>query len=130
MSRASALTRGRAAAEAGMVDACTIRRRTGETTDDNSGEVTPTWADVYAGRCRVQQRTVQARSETPGQDYQLLTQLELQIPIAAPALLVGDEVAITASGDPQLVGAVLIVRDLAAKSEATARRIGVTRRAS
>ena len=113
-----------------MVDTCSIRRRTGETTDDNTGEVTPTWADVYTGRCRVQQRTAAAESQTPGQDFQLLTRLEFQIPIAAPALLVGDEVTITASGDPQLVGQVLIVRDLAAKSEATARRIGVTRRSS
>lgn len=130
MSRASVLTRGRVAAEAGMVDACSIRRRTGTTTDDNTGEVTPTWTSIYSGKCRVQQRTVQAESQTPGQDYQLLTQLELQFPIAAAALLVGDEVTVTASGDPQLVGAVLIVRDLAVKSEATARRIGVTRRTS
>jgi hypothetical protein len=130
VSRASIVARGRAAAEAGMVDACTIRRRTGSTIDDNTGQVTPTWADVYAGRCRIQQRTVQAQSQTPGQDYQLLSQLELQLPIDAAALQVGDEVTVTASGDPQLVGAVLVVRDLAVKSEATARRIGVTRRTS
>jgi len=125
-----ALERGRRLAEARMGDTCSIRRRGGTTTDDNTGEVTPTWADVYAGKCRIQQRTVQAESQTPGQDFQILTRLELQIPVDAPALQVGDEVTMTASGDPQLVGQVLTVRDLAAKSEATARRIGVTRRSS
>jgi hypothetical protein len=130
MSRVSVLLRGRRAAEAGMVDTCSVRRQSGETTDDNTGEVTQTWADVYTGRCRVQQRTITAEDETPGQDFQLLSRLELQLPIAAPALQVGDEVTITASGDPQLIDQVLIVRDLAAKSEATARRIGVTRRSS
>lgn len=113
-----------------MVDACTIRRRSGTTVDDNTGEVTATWTDVYAGKCRVQQRNPIAQQQTPGPDFQLLVQLELQIPVAVTGAQVGDEATITASGDPELVDEVLIVRDLAAKSEATARRLGVTRRTS
>ncbi len=130
MSRATALARARTAAALGMTDTCTIRRRTAEAVDDNSGVVTPTWAEVYAGQCRVQQRNPVAQQQTPGPDFQLLVQLELQLPVTVTGVLVGDEVTITASTDPELVGTVLIVRDLAAKSQASARRLGVTRRTS
>ena len=59
MNPAAVLARGRAAAEALMVDTCAIRRRTGETLDDTTGEVTATYDDVYSGRCRVQQAGTQ-----------------------------------------------------------------------
>lgn len=130
MSRATALARARTAAALGMTDTCTIRRRTGEAVDDNSGVVTPTWAEVYAGQCRVQQRNPIAQQQTPGPDFQLLVQLELQLPVTVTGVLVGDEVTVTASTDPELVGTVLIVRDLGVKSQASARRLGVTRRTS
>ena len=130
MSRAIALARARTAAALGMTDTCTIRRRTGEAVDDNSGVVTPTWAEVYAGQCRVQQRNPIAQQQTPGPDFQLLVQLELQLPVTVTGVLVGDEVTVTASTDPELVGTVLIVRDLGVKSQASARRLGVTRRTS
>ena len=130
MSRAIALARARTAAALGMTDTCTIRRRTGEAVDDNTGVVTPTWLDVYAGQCRVQQRNPIAQQQTPGPDFQLLVQLELQLPATVTGVLVGDEVTVTASTDPELVGTVLIVRDLGVKSQASARRLGVTRRTS
>jgi hypothetical protein len=42
---------------------------------------------------------------------------------------VGDVVEISASAhDPDLVGQVFVIRDLFAKTHATARRLGVTRR--
>lgn len=130
MSRAIALARARTAAALGMTDTCTIRRRDAEAVDDNTGVVTPTWLDVYAGQCRVQQRNPIAQQQTPGPDFQLLVQLELQLPVTVTGVLVGDEVTVTASTDPELVGTVLIVRDLGAKSQASARRLGVTRRTS
>ena len=130
MSRAIALARARTAAALGMTDTCTIRRRTGEAVDDNTGVITPTWLDVYAGQCRVQQRNPIAQQQTPGPDFQLLVQLELQLPVTVTGVLVGDEVTVTASTDPELVGTVLIVRDLGVKSQASARRLGVTRRTS
>ncbi|HEY9484190.1 MAG TPA: DUF6093 family protein, partial [Micromonosporaceae bacterium] len=55
MSRASVLARGRAAALAGMVDACLIERMTGTTTDPDTGQVTETWSTTYTGPCRVQE---------------------------------------------------------------------------
>ena len=131
MSRAVLIARARVAAEAGMVDACTVRHRTGETVDDNTGAVTATWADLYAGRCKVQQRTAQATQQEVGEDFQLLVNLEVHLPMSVTGLAVGDEVTITASAhDPDLPGQVFLVRDLFAKTYASARRVGVTRRTS
>lgn len=126
MSRASLLARGRVAAELGMVDTCTIRRKTGTTLDDFSGETTTTWDDLYTGKCRVQQRIAEAAIQDPGEDYRLQLRMILQLPITVVGLEVGDEITITASRDPDLVDRVLTVRDLMHKTDATARRVGVT----
>ena len=53
MSIESALRAGREAAEREMLDTCTVRAVTGETTDDN-GNVVPTYAPIYTGRAKVQ----------------------------------------------------------------------------
>jgi hypothetical protein len=132
MSRTALLARGQAAAEAGMADTCTVRRRTGEATDLDTAVVTPTYLspNPYAGKCRVQQRGgVQQRDV--GEDMQVLLQLEVQLPTTLTGLQVGDEVTITASaGDTDLVGRTFLIRELAHKSEATARRVQVTERTS
>jgi hypothetical protein len=129
MSRESVLARGRTAAEAGMVDGCTVRRLTGSVTDDFSGVPVETWADLYAGKCRVQQDMAQSQAHTVGEDYQLLLRLEVQLPMSVVGLEIGDVVTITSSAsDPDLPGRVFLVRDLAHKTDATARRIQVTER--
>lgn len=132
MSRASVLARGRTAAEAGMRDTCSIRRAIGTAVDDNTGDETIAWEQLYAGKCRVQQRSeANSQQETPGEDYQLLQRVELQLPMSVTGLREADEVTITASAhDADLVGVVFLVRDLFAKTHATARRVGVTRRTS
>jgi hypothetical protein len=131
VSVASALARGQAAALALMQDACTIRRRTGTTVDDNTGEESETFTDLYAGRCRVQQSNAQAQEQTPGEDHQLLQRVEVQLPVSVADLQVGDRITITAAAhDPDLVGAVYLIRELFAKTHPTARRVGVTRRTS
>lgn len=125
------LARGRAAAEALMVDACTIRRATGEAGSDDDGNVAETYEQIYVGKCRVQQTSAQAAQEDVGEDFQLMLRLEVHLPMSVTGLEAGDEVAITASAhDPDLVGRVFLVRDLAHKTYATARRIGVTERTS
>lgn len=129
MSRASVLARGQAAAEAGMVDACTVRRLTGSTVDDFSGVSTPDYDDVYTGKCRVQQRATGATRVDAGEDSILLLGMELQLPMSVTGLQVRDLVTITASvNDPDLVGRVFLVRDLAHKTDATARRVGIQER--
>lgn len=114
-----------------MVDACTVRRRTGESTDLDTGAITPTYLspNPYAGRCRVQQAQAQAQQHDAGQDYLLLLRLEVQLPMSVVGLQVGDEITITASvNDADLVGRVFLIRDLAHKTEATARRVQCTER--
>lgn len=128
MSRADGLARGQLAAELGMVDSCVIRHRAGESVDPFSGTITPTWSDLYAGKCRVQQRPAQSQQHDAGEDYQLQLRLEVQVPMSVVGVEVGDQITITVSQDPDLVGRVMLVRDLAHKTDATARRIGVTER--
>lgn len=131
MSRASALARGRVAAELGMVDACTIRRRSGSgTTDPDTGYPTQSYDQLYAGKCRIQQAQAQAQREDAGEDHLMLLRLEVQLPVAeTEGLEVGDEITVTAAAnDADLVGRVFLIHDLAHKTEATARRVQVLER--
>jgi hypothetical protein len=131
MDVAAVLERGRAMAEALMVDECVIRRRAGEATDDESGVVRPTYATVYAGPCRVQQPTATAQEQESGQAALLLVRFELQIPMSVVGVAADDEVRMTASvHDPDLVGRLFTVRGLAHKTHATSRRMQVEERTS
>ena len=125
MSRASVLARGRAAAQAGMVDACIIERQTGSPTNATTGVVTPTWSTVYTGPCRVQERGGYPRDVTTAPDQpQLALPRELQLPVdTSTAVLAGDRCTITAAAnDAGLVGTKMWLRGRPAKTEATARR--------
>jgi hypothetical protein len=130
MSAASVLARGRAAAEALMVDACVIRRVTGESTGPG-GVVTPDYSTLYTGRCRVQQVRAKANEVDAGEAYTLMLQLEIQLPMSVTGLQTEDQVTVTASvHDADLVGRVFLVRDLAHKTHATSRRVQVQERTS
>jgi hypothetical protein len=124
MSAASALARGRSAAEALMVDACTVTRVGDRGTDTTTGEVTEPTSTLYTGQCRVQQAQAQATEETVGEDHLLLLRLEVQLPMSVTGLEVGDLITITASvHDPDLPGRVFRIHDLAYKTHATSRRV-------
>jgi hypothetical protein len=125
MTRARVLARGRIAAEAGMVDACVIRRRTGSATDPDTGASTPTYSTLYAGVCKIQNSHAEAGRTDVGEDYLLLLRLEVHLPIAVIGLQVGDEITVTAAAyDADLPGRVFRIHDLAHKTFATARRVG------
>lgn len=129
MSRSSLLARARLAAEKGMADTCLIRRRVGEQTDDFSGVVTPVYQTVYEGKCRVQQSTAQADPRTSGEALVMVLQLEVQLPMSVIGLQVDDEILLLASlNDPDLPGRILYIRDLAHKTDASARRVRVRER--
>lgn len=130
MSAATALARGRALAETLMVDTCLIRRRTGQTTNPNTGAVTPTYTPLYTGKCRVQQHEAQGRTEDAGEDYLIMQMRQLQLPvIGTEGLQPDDEVLITAStNDPHLLGRVYYIRDVPAKTHATSRRLSIQER--
>jgi hypothetical protein len=128
MSRAALLARARAAAEAGMVDSCTITRDVGTTTDRATGQVTPDTITLYSGRCRIQEMMAFSRDSSPTpSDPALMRYRILQLPVvASQGLRQGDKVRIdTCISDPDLTDKVMVVRDPAAKSEASARRVGV-----
>lgn len=124
MSASSALARGRAAALALMVDACTIGRVVGTTTDEDLGEVVDVVEELYTGRCRIQQRSPNATPVEAGQQELRLLPFEVQLPISVVGLAEQDRITVTASAhDPDLPGTVLVVRDLGHKTHATARRV-------
>jgi hypothetical protein len=127
MSIESLLARGRAAAERLMVDACVIRRKTGESPGPG-GVITTTYGpDLYSGKCRVQTKTETGAATTVGEATVYVGRHEVQLPITVTGLAEGDHVEITASvSDPDLVGKVFTVRDITAKTHLTARRVVVT----
>lgn len=124
MSLTQVLASGRAAAEALMVDTCTVTRVTGQALDEDTGAYVDTTSTIYSGKCRVQVRNA-ATAALPlaGEREVVAFMLELQIPMSAAALAVGDKVTITASThDTNLVNRVFRVRELFHKTHATARR--------
>jgi hypothetical protein len=118
---------GRRAAERDMVDACQIKRRTGESTDPDTGVVTPTYATVYTGRCRVQQRALESQGSDVGEARIYQVPWELQLPMAtSTGIAVEDIATITACQlDPDLVGRAWWVKGKAGGTNKTARRLQV-----
>jgi hypothetical protein len=124
MSATTAVLAGRRAAEALMVDACTIQRVTGTSTNDTTGVVTPTYSMIYAGKCRVQQIVPVSKPADIGQAQVWLQRLELQVPISVTGIASDDLVTITASLlDAELAGRTFRVRELGHKTHLTARRV-------
>ena len=127
MSRASVLALGRKAAEAGMVDTCTIERQ-GPTSTSRTGQTTPTWTEVYDGPCRMQERGGYPRDITTAPDQpQLAINRELQLPVSTSgSVRAGDRVTITACpNDPAMVGRQMWLRGQPTKTDATARRFSL-----
>lgn len=128
MSAVSAIQRGRVAAQALMIDACTVSRVTAKTTDPETGDVVETLATIYTGKCKIQRtsRSTNARPVNLGEAEVLLARLELHLPYSATGILSDDRAHIDASQlDPDLVGLIFFVRELAHKTLATARRFGL-----
>jgi hypothetical protein len=97
MSATTATLRGRLAAEALMVDACTIQRVTGSSTNDTTGVVTPTYSTIYTGKCRVQQPFRSRNPTTSAEARCGLQRLVLQVPMSVTGIASDDLVTITAS---------------------------------
>lgn len=126
MSRASVLARGRAFAEGGFVDTCTIERRGTTATNDLDGTVTYTMTPIYSGRCRVQQAAAPwAGPATVGEAGIGLSALELQLPVVGSEGVTKDDVVtITVCvNDADLVGKTFTVQGAHHKSHATTRRL-------
>lgn len=126
MSAESAVLQGRAAAEALMLDTCSIVRTTGPAgpIDPDTGLPTPApTAQVYAGKCRVQ--TYEAHESTPDSGDHVFTvqRYYIHLPVAADVRR-DDQITITAAVlDPALVGRSYRVVGLLHKTYATANRV-------
>jgi hypothetical protein len=119
-----ALPAMRAQAESLMVDACVIDRPTGETLNETTGQMVPTFADVYTGKCRLQDVGTQAGSPNAGEHQFVVVGHVVQLPIDATVYEIGDRVRMTVvTLDPALVGHPFTVTSLATKSHATMRRL-------
>ena len=109
-----------------MVDECTIRRLAGKVTDPDTGASVPSYDVLYTGKCKVQNAMAQAARTDAGEDYLLLLRLEVHLPMSVAGLKAGDEIVITAAAhDSDLPGRIFRIHDLAHKTYATARRVGV-----
>lgn len=123
MSAQTVLLRGRAAAIALMVDACTIQHQTGSSTNTTTGAVTPTYSTVYTGPCKVQ-GAMSAGGQDIAEAHLAVLRPFVHVPITVTGVVEGDVVTITASvNDVELVGRVFRVLGPDHKSFATARRL-------
>lgn len=126
MSVGPVLYRGRRLAESLMVDTCTIRRQTGTATDPGTGVVTPTYSDVYTGKCKVQTFTNRELLKSAGEHQFIDQRYEVDIPVSVVGVKVNDQIVITSSTyDADLSGRTYRVVGLMDKSLGTARRLGV-----
>lgn len=124
MSATTALLRGRAAAEALMVDEVLVERRTGETTDPDTGRITPTWETVYSGKCKVAQAAASGSPQNVGEATVVASELVLHLPISATGVTTDDRATVTTSTlDPDLAGKKFTIRAPMHKTYATARRL-------
>jgi hypothetical protein len=121
MSATTIILRAQTAAAALMVDTVTITRLTGNPTDGN-GNTTPTYATIYTGKCKIQQRQAVARPENVGQAEVYISRLEMHLPVSVTGVASDDIATITASRDPDLVSRKFHVRELAHKTFDSARR--------
>jgi Family of unknown function (DUF6093) len=93
MSARDALMRGRAKAEAQMIDECIITDPGGSVTDPETGVVTRQSVTVYEGKCKVQSKDSATANPTSGE--RLLTVVSRQVHIPANAADVKDGHVVT-----------------------------------
>lgn len=124
-----ALERGRARAEALMLDACEVTRPGDEEiTDPVTGEVSFSGVQVYPkpgkrGRCKIQTGEVQESTPDTAGRRVTVQRYQLHIPIGAGPVQVGDLVkVIEATQDAHLVGRSYRIIATHNKSLATAQR--------
>ena len=109
MLTASVLERARENAESLMTDECTVVRPGEAATDPDTGEVKPTFTQVYAGHCKVQTSGGLASENVEGSAAQamgaasLVWSLYIHFPFGT-MLRNGDLVTVTQSANPELVG--------------------------
>jgi NMD protein affecting ribosome stability and mRNA decay len=97
MTAVDAVLRGRKAAEALMLDQCTITRPGEVVTDPETGDVTNTSTEVYAGKCKVQSKDSATANPEAGEHQFTVVSRQVHIPANAADVRDGDVVTLTAS---------------------------------
>lgn len=128
MGRENVLAAGRAflVTSGALVDACTVTRKSGESTNTTTGAVTPTYTTLYTGPCRIQSAAANWAGPTDVAEAALrLASFELQLPVVGSEdLRIDDRVTVTASlNDADLVGRVFTITGTSRKSHATTRKL-------
>lgn len=111
-----------------MVDACRIRRKSGTSTRVGAHEIPDYLPDIYEGKCRFQQGTIQGfrtGHPTVGGRVTSITVREVSLPIDAPQTDIDDEIIPTVTRDPILLDRVFRVVGDTGKTHATAHRLEV-----
>ncbi len=127
MTALSVTLRGRTAATALMVDACTIAHPGAAATFNAATGVyaDPAGTVFYTGPCQIQVGLAVGGSDAGGAELTVL-RLVVKVPVTVVGVEVDDVVTVTASLlDPDLVGRVFQVTAGHAKTFATARRLQV-----
>lgn len=126
MTAPEVLARGRVAAEALMLDACTVHRPGAVVTDPDTGVAAPSLTLVYTGKCKVQQTLAQSSNpEASGHAFTVLD-TRWDTPVGAGPFVVDDVITMTvATEDADLVGQVFRFKEPFHKSLATAQRARV-----
>ena len=126
MAAIDAITRARRRAEALMQDLCTVRRKTGETVDEDTFEVVPVYETVYEGRVKLQTyEGHEVEREAAGQSV-VQQRSSAHFPVGGFHPLPGDVLTIVSSFDPLLEGrSWRIVQEYPVKTFATAYRVFV-----
>jgi NMD protein affecting ribosome stability and mRNA decay len=97
MTAIDAVLRGRKAAEALMLDQCTITRPGEVVTDPETGDVTNASTEVYAGKCKVQSKDSATATPEAGEHQFTVVSRQVHIPANAADVRDGDVVTLTAS---------------------------------
>jgi len=117
----AALTAGRTAHLAVMLDVCTVTRATGpEVYDDATRSYSKPVVTVYTGACRI--KPWRGNEEHAAEAEVAVYRYQVRFPLAAasPQIDRKDTVTITASTHPAMVGKVLTVTEPEVSTTATA----------
>jgi hypothetical protein len=126
MSATDLLIRGRAKAEAQMVDECTIDRPGEPVTDAETGKVTVESSLVYEGKCKVQSKDSAVASPEAGGHSFVVVSRQVHIPMNEADVQDKDVITMTASLlNSFTVGKKYVVRGFTPDSYDTAARMPV-----
>lgn len=130
MSAEKTVLRGRIAAIRLMVDACTIKRLSGQVTNLQTGAVIDSYTTLYSGICRIQrvrgQRLGSAHPAIIGAAQIYQQPLAVHVPVTVGGIILQDIVTVTASlMEPDLIGRQFWVQVLPPKTFTTAHRYGL-----